>query len=155
MNGKSYGRKSKSPDSLDNRYRLIWMDVVYEPGELKVIAYNEDNIIIEEKTVRTAGKPYCIELIPDRASLTADGKDLAYVNVRIVDKEGNLCPHDNRMVQFSVKGEGKYRASANGDPTCLELFHLPQMSLFNGQLTTIVQSERSQASWYWRQKQKG
>ena len=155
VNGKSYGRKSKNLDSLDSRYRLIWMDVVYEPGELKVIAYNEDNIVVEEKTVRTAGKPYSIELIPDRTSLNADGKDLAYVNVRIVDKEGNLCPHDSRMIQFSVKGEGKYRASANGNPTCLELFHLPQMSVFNGQLTTIVQSGEKSGELVLEAKAKG
>jgi beta-galactosidase len=62
------------------------------------------------------------------------------VNVRVVDKDGNLCPLDNRMIRFTVSGAGKYRASANGDPTCLEMFHLPQMQLFNGQLTTIVQA---------------
>jgi beta-galactosidase len=140
VNGKSYGRKSKNPDSPDNRYRLIWMDVLYEPGELKVIAYNEDNTVVEQKTVRTAGKPYSIELIPDRTTLNADGKDLVYINVRIADREGNLCPHDSRVVRFTVKGEGKYRASANGDPTCLQLFHQPLMSVFNGQLTTILQS---------------
>lgn len=140
VNGKSYGKKSKNRDSFDDRYRLRWMDVVYEPGELKVVAYDKNNKVVEEKTVKTAGKPYTIELIPDRTTLNSDEKDLVYVNVRIVDKDGNLCPHDNREVQFSVKGEGKYRASANGDPTSLELFHLPKMSAFNGQLTTIVQA---------------
>ncbi len=140
VNGKSYGRKSKNRDSFDDRYRLRWMDVIFEPGELKVVAYDKNNNVAEEKTVKTAGKPYKIELTPDRTALHADGKDLVYVNVRVVDKQGNLCPHDGRMIQFSVKGEGQYRASANGDPTCLELFHLPKMSVFQGQLTTIVQS---------------
>ena len=118
----------------------MWNDVVYEPGEIKVVAYDQQGKAVEEKTVKTAGKPYRIELIPDRKNIHADGKDLAYINVRVVDKDGNLCPMDNRMIQFSVKGNGSYKAAANGDPTSLDLFHKPQMPLFYGQLTTIVQS---------------
>ncbi|MEA4984057.1 Beta-galactosidase BoGH2A [bioreactor metagenome] len=155
VNGKSYGRKTKNSKSLDDRYRLRWMDVVYEPGELKVVAYDKNNKAVEVKTVKTAGKPYRVELIPDRTSLRADGRDLAYINVRVVDREGNLCPHDGSMIQFSVKGEGKYRASANGDPTCLELFHLPKMSVFKGQLTTIVQSGEKSGELILEAKAKG
>jgi beta-galactosidase len=140
VNGKSQGRKSKNDSTLLNRYRLMWMDVRYEPGEIKVIAYNDKGNIAEEKTVKTAGKPHHIELIPDRKSLTADGRDLAYINVRIVDKDGNLCPHDSSLIRFTVTGVGKYRASANGDPTCLNQFHKPEMPLFNGQLTAIIQA---------------
>lgn len=155
VNGKSYGRKTKNSKSLDDRYRLRWMDVVYEPGELKVVAYDKNNKAVEVKTVKTAGKPYRVELIPDRTSLRADGRDLAYINVRVVDREGNLCPHDGSMIQFSVKGEGKYRASANGDPTCLGLFHLPKMSVFKGQLTTIVQSGEKSGELILEAKAKG
>lgn len=79
-------------------------------------------------------------MVSSRQSLTADGKDLAYITVRVVDKDGNLCPTDMRLVKFKVKGAGSYKASANGDPTCLDLFHLPQMHAFNGMLTAIVQS---------------
>lgn len=140
VNGKSYGRQSKSQSSLQHRYRLMWMDVVYEPGELKVVAYDRDGKAREEKVVRTAGKPHHLELVADRDSLKADRKDLAYVRVRVVDKNGNLCPNDGRLVSFSVDGSGSYRAAANGDPTCLDLFHLPQMHAFNGQLTVIVQA---------------
>lgn len=155
VNNKSYGRKSKKRESLDDRYRLRWMNVVYEPGELKVVAYDKNNKIVDQKIVKTAGKPCRIELIPDRTTLNADGKDLAYVNVRVVDKEGNLCPHDGRMIRFSVKGEGKYRASANGDPTCLGLFHLSEMNAFNGQLTTIVQSGEKSGELTLEAKAKG
>lgn len=140
VNGKSYGKKSKSNETLQHRYRLMWMDVVYQPGEIKVVGYDKNGKAVEEKTVRTAGKPHHLELIADRKEITADGKDLAYVTVRVVDKDGNLCPHDSRLVNFSVKGAGKYRATANGDPTCLDLFHLPQMHAFSGQLTVIVQA---------------
>ncbi|QIK55474.1 glycoside hydrolase family 2 protein [Dysgonomonas sp. HDW5B] len=140
INGKSYGKQTKNNSSLQSRYRLMWMDAVYEPGEVKVIAYDAQGKAVGEKTIRTAGKPHHIELIADRTQLSADGKDLAYINVRVVDKDGNLCPNDQRLIKFSVAGDGKYRASANGDPTSLDLFHLPQMPLFNGQLTSIVQA---------------
>lgn len=140
INGKSYGKQTKNDSSVQSRYRLMWMDAVYEPGEVKVVAYDALGKAVEEKTIHTAGKPHHIELIPDRTQLSADGKDLAYINVRVVDKDGNLCPNDQRLIKFSVTGDGKYRASANGDPTSLDLFHLPQMPLFNGQLTSIVQA---------------
>ena len=107
----------------------MWMDAVYEPGEVRVVAYNKDGKVAAEKTVRTAGKPHHIELVSNRNELTADGKDLAYVTVKVVDKDGNLCP------------AGKFRAVANGDPTNLEQFHLPKMHAFYGMLTAIVQTD--------------
>jgi beta-galactosidase len=152
VNGKSYGKQRKltadesraleGQDSLalQRRYRLMWMDVPYEPGEVKVVAYDASGNPAEEKVIRTAGKPHHLELVADRTHLSADGKDLAYITVRVVDKDGNLCPADSRMVNFSVKGAGKYRAAANGDATSLDLFHLPKMPAFSGQLTAIVQS---------------
>lgn len=141
INGKSYGRQTKHKNgTVENRYRLMWHDAVYQPGEVRVVAYDEQGNPVAEKTVRTAGKPHHIELVTDRSSLLADGKDLAYVTLRIVDKDGNLCPNDGRLVSFKVKGAGKYRASANGDPTCLDLFHKPEMHAFGGMLTVIVQS---------------
>ena len=140
INGKSYGKQSKNNSSLKNRYRLMWMDAVYEPGEVKVVAYNKEGKAVAEKVVRTAGKPHHIELVSNRNELTADGKDLAYVTVKVVDKDGNPCPTDNRQINFSAKGTGKYRAAANGDPTNLEQFHLPKMHAFNGMLTAIIQA---------------
>lgn len=143
VNGKSYGRQTKNRQTVENRYRLMWHNVTYEPGEVKVIAYDADGKAVAEKNVYTAGKPHHIELQTDYTSLKADGKDLAYVTVRVVDKEGNLCPTDGRLLNFRVKGAGSYRASANGDPTCLDLFHLPQMHAFNGMLTVIVQADET------------
>ena len=152
VNGKSYGKQhkltreestalqGKDPFWLQRRYRLMWTDVPYEPGEVKVVAYDADGKAVAEKTVHTAGKPHHIELTSSRTSLQADGKDLAYVTLRIVDKNGNLCPADGRLVNFKVKGAGKYRASANGDAACLDLFHHPKMHAFSGMLTVIVQS---------------
>lgn len=140
VNGKSYGKQHKSNKTLQHRYRLMWPEVIYEPGELKVVAYDSNGAVVGEERVCTAGAPDRIELIPDRMELGADGKDLCYVTVRIVDKDGNPCPTENRTINFEVKGKGSFRAAANGDPTCLELFHHPHMSLFSGHLTAIVQA---------------
>ena len=155
INGKSQGKRTKDLSvELDSsyteaaqksferqkRYRLMWMDTKYEPGTLKVVAYDKDGNAVAEEEVHTAGKPHHIELVSNRNELTADGKDLAYVTVKVVDKDGNLCPTDSRLIHFSVKGAGKFRAVANGDPTNLEQFHLPKMHAFHGMLTAIVQA---------------
>lgn len=122
------------------RFRLMWNDVVYQPGELKVIAYDAEGRVAQEKIIRTAGKAAALKLTPDRTELEANGEDLCFVNVSIVDKNGNPIPIDTRLVKVKVSGAGTFRAIGNGDPTCLEPFHLPQMHLFSGQLTVIVQS---------------
>ena len=155
VNGKSYGKQSKNNASLQHRYRLMWMDVIYEPGELKVIAYDSIGNITEEKTIRTAGKPHHLEIVADKKSLAADGRDLAYLTVQVVDIEGNLCPDDERMIHFSTTGAGQYRAAANGDPTCLDLFHLPQMHAFSGQLTAIVQAGEKEETIIFEAKAEG
>ncbi|MBN9303347.1 MULTISPECIES: DUF4982 domain-containing protein [Dysgonomonas] len=155
INGRSYGKQTKNDSTVQNRYRLMWMNAIYEPGEVKVVAYDNKGNAVDEKTVKTAGKPHRIELIPDRTQLSADGKDLVYINVRVVDKDGNLCPLDQRMINFSVKGKGKYRAAANGDPTNLDLFHLPKMPLFNGQLTAIAQAAEEKGELIFEAKAKG
>lgn len=118
----------------------MWNDVVYQPGEIRVVAYDADGNPTTEKVVRTAGKPASIRLTPDRTVLKADGEDLCYINVSLVDKDGNPVPVDDRLVKVKVSGTGSFRAIANGDPTSLEPFQEPQMHLFSGQLTVIVQS---------------
>ena len=130
----------------EERYRFTWYNAIYEPGEVKVVAYDKKGNIVDEKSVRTSGQSNHIELLPSRTVLSADGKDLVYITLRVVDKYGNLCPHDNSLVTFDVKGAGIFRASANGDPTCLDLFHLPQMHAFNGMLTAIVQSGKEKGT---------
>jgi len=141
INGVSQGVRTKDVSDEQGRYRLMWNEVKYAPGEVKVVAFDNNGKRVAERTVRTAGDPDHFELKVDRNAIKADGKDLAYVEVSIVDKNGNLCPSDNRLVSFTTEGKGgSYRASANGDPTCLDLFHLPQMHLFNGKLTAIVQA---------------
>lgn len=126
-------------ESMD-RYRLIWDDVVYQPGEIKVVAFDENGKPAEEKVIKTAGKPHHIVLSANRDALTANGDDLAYITVQVADKDGNIVPTDDRMVKFAVQGAGKFEATANGDPTCLLPFQNPEMKLFSGAATAIVRS---------------
>lgn len=123
------------------RYRLMWMDTKYEPGVVKVVAYNDKGEAVAESEVRTAGKPHHIELEADRTTIKADGRDLSFVTVKVVDKDGNLCPDASHSIAYTVSGEGFYRAGANGDPVSLELFHEPKMQVFKGMMTAIVQSD--------------
>ncbi len=136
-------RQAGDPFWLLRRYRLIWDDVRYEPGELKVDGLDREEKVVESVTVRTAGKPHHLVLTTDCKSLRADGDDLAYITVSVVDKDGNLCPHADNLVNFTVKGAGRFRAAANGDPTNLDLFHEPRHHAFSGQLTAIVQAGTS------------
>lgn len=183
INGKSYGKKSKAAaEPLDyskrhslpfhergkawdddrvqdrkamDRYRLIWDDAVYEPGEVKVVAYDAEGKPAEEKIVRTAGKADHLVLSANREALKADGDDLVYITVQAADKNGNIVPTDRREVKFAVKGAGKFRAAANGDPTSLRLFHLPATDLFSGAATAIVQADASKGTVTLEAKAKG
>lgn len=141
INGKSQGVREKKKDGTNmERYRLMWNETVYEPGEVMVVAYNEDGTESGRKTIRTAGKADHFVLTPNRKELKADGEDLLYVTVRVADKDGNIVPTDEREVKFSTKGAGKFRATANGDATSLRPFHEPVMDLFSGAATAIVQA---------------
>ncbi len=142
VNGKSLGKRHKFSKqeseqaaavgdalALQRRYRLIWDSVAYEAGELKVVTAHASTAI------RTAGKPHHIELVEE--SLPKD--NLHFVRVRIVDKNGNLCPHTDHLIQFATKGNGRFVAAANGDAANLDPFNLPQHHAFSGELTVLVE----------------
>lgn len=139
----SYTAEAQKSFERQKRYRLMWMDTKYEPGTVKVVAYDKDGNAVAEKEIRTAGKPHRLVLEADRNVISADGKDLSFITVSVVDRNGNPCPNVNELVKFNVKGAGSYRAGANGDPSSLDLFHLPQMHLFNGKLVAIVESSET------------
>jgi len=140
VNGKSMGIQKKNMSTPQNRFRLMWMDIKYEPGTLKVVAFDKAGKSVAEKEIKTAGKAYQIVLSPDKKILKADGKDLSYVEVSVADRNGTLCPTATNQLKFKVKGAGKYRAACNGDATSLEMFHLPIMKLFSGKLVVLVQA---------------
>ena len=136
----SDGRTPCLGEDAMKRFRLMWNEVTYVPGELKVVAYDHAGKPAAEKVIRTAGKAHSLRLTPDRDTIIADGEDLCFINVSVTDKDGNPVPDDNRLVKVKVSGAGTFKAIANGDPTCLEPFQKPQMHLFSGQLTVILQS---------------
>lgn len=155
INGKSQGKKTKDLNvklegsytdeakasfERQKRYRLMWMDTRYEPGTVKVVAYDENGKAVAETEVHTAGKPYKIELSADRNEIEADGRDISFINVKVVDKDGNLCPDATNQIRFKVKGQGAFKAVANGNPVSLESFQESKMKVFSGQLTALIQS---------------
>ena len=155
INGKSQGVREKNDSTNMNRYRLMWNETRYEPGEVKVVAYNADGSVAGEKSVRTAGKPDHLVLTPNRRTMDADGEDLVYITVQVADKEGNIVPADSREVRFSAKGAGRFRATANGDPTSLRPFQEPKMDLFSGAATAIVQASDRPGTLTFEAKAKG
>ena len=160
VNGKSQGRVRKDKSSRLDRYRLRWNNVKYEPGEIRVVTYNQYGDKIGEDVKRTAGEPaqmkFSVET-PDHEPiacmvegctdehnviLNADGNDLAFITVSLLDKDGNECPLADDELTFEVSGAGTFKAACNGDATSLEPFTQPQMKLFSGKLVVIVQSSK-------------
>ena len=133
------------------RYRLMWYDTVYQPGELKIVAYDENGNVAATKTVHTAGKPHHLELVADRVQLPAlplgadglplDTPELAFITVRVVDKDGNLCPDADNTVIFETDGDSAFfNSCCNGDATSTEVFTEPVMKAFHGQLVLVMQA---------------
>ena len=164
VNGKSQGRVRKDKSSRLDRYRLRWNDVKYEPGEIRVVTYNLYGEKVGEDVKRTAGEPaqmkFSVET-PDHEPiacmvegctdehnvlLNADGKDLAFVTVSLLDKDGNECPLADDELTFEVTGAGTFKAACNGDATSLEPFTHPHMKLFSGKLVVIVQSSKQKGN---------
>lgn len=143
INGKSQSVREKNDSTVQNRYRLMWNETVYEPGELKVVAYDASGNPAETKVVRTAGKPHHLVVTPNRTTLQANGDDLVYFTVQVADKDGNIVPTDTRAVRFKVDGAGTFEATANGDPTSLRSFQKPEMDLFSGAATAIARSAKT------------
>ena len=145
VNGKSQGRRTKNAAERLDRYRLRWNDVRYEPGEIRVVVYDEKGDKAGEQTVRTAGKAVSLQTdvwTQNGGTLKADGNDMAFVTVSLTDKRGTLVPDGDDQLTFEVTGAGRFEAVCNGDATSLEPFVKPTMRLFNGQLVVIVRSGR-------------
>ena len=162
VNGKSQGRVRKDKSSRLDRYRLRWNNVQYEPGEIRVVTYNQYGDKVGEDVRRTAGEPAQLNMVaecPDNENtgiacmvegcevehgthLKADGNDLAFITVSLLDQDGNECPLADDELTFEVSGAGIFKAACNGDATSLEPFTLPQMKLFSGKLVVIVQSKK-------------
>ncbi len=141
LNGMSLGMKCKQPKSKKSieRFRLMWNDVVYEHGELKAIAYREGEKI-GEQIVRTAGKPTQLRLTPDRTTIQATGKDLAFILVEALDKDGNICPLADNTIEIKLSGDGTIAGVDNGNPQSFDAFKSNTVKLFYGKAMMIMGS---------------
>ncbi len=140
LNGKSLGRKEKG----DFEYRLRWDDVVYQPGELKVVAY-KNGAPWAADVQKTTGVAAKLELVADRSEIAADGSDLSFITVRVLDREGLVVPRSHNRVHFEIEGPGEIIAVGNGDPTSHEPFQALERKVFNGLALVVVRSEKGNA----------
>jgi len=153
LNGKSLGKKQRFSGPIEmpvganvssdlkfqTKYRLLW-EAPYQPGTLKAIAYSGGKQVAEQE-IRTAGAAAKIVLASDRSTIQADGDDLAFVTVRVEDKDGNLCPTASNIVHFAVSGAGAIKAVDNGNAATVEPFHADYRTAFNGLALLIVHSD--------------
>jgi len=143
VNGVSAGIREKDKSNKYTRYRLMWKDVIYQPGEIKVVAYDENNKAVAEQIIKTAGEPYSVKLSADREKIKSDGKDLSFVTVEVLDKDGNLCPKSDYLLFFTVSGVGKLKAVCNGNPIDQNSFSSNYMRAFNGKMVAVIESEEN------------
>lgn len=134
VNGESQGVRSKGKDD----FHVMWR-VKFEPGVVKAISRKEGKVVAEQE-IRTAGEPAQIRLTPDRSTIQADGKDLSFVTVEIVDKDGNLCPNAENDVTFAVEGAGFIAGVDNGSPISMEKFKDNHRKAFYGKCLVVVQN---------------
>lgn len=140
VNGVSAGVRQKDKSNKYSRYRLMWKEVIYQPGEIKVVAYDENNKVVAEQQIRTSGEPFAVKLTADRGTIKSDGKDLSFVTVEVLDKDGNPCPRADQLLFFKVSGAGTLKAVCNGNPIDQTSFSSSYMRLFNGKMVAIVES---------------
>lgn len=140
LNGKSLGRKLKG----EYEYRLRWDDVMYEPGELKVIVHKDGKPWAEDVT-RTTGEAAKLDLSVDRKVIASDGQDLSFVTVQLSDQDGLLVPRSHNKIVFRLKGPGEVLAVGNGDPTSHEPFQAMERKVFNGLALVIIRSREGES----------
>jgi len=139
LNGKSLGLKKKG----QFEYRLRWNDVVYQPGELKVVAYKNGKRWATDM-MKTTGPAAKLTLSADRNNIRADGQDLSFVTVTVADKNGQQVPRSMNPIKFSVSGPGEIVATDNGDATSLVPFQSPERKAFNGLALVVVRAKAGQ-----------
>jgi len=136
LDGESLGEK-KFSDTKD--LHLEWK-VLYTPGTLEAVAKNNGKIVCTDE-VQTAGAPAKIILVPDRTEISADGEDLSYIKVEIVDKDGRVCPNADNLVKFKIKGEGVIAGVGNGNSVSHEHFKASERKALHGLCLAVVQSK--------------
>jgi len=141
LNGKSLGRKKKT---AGEDFRLVWNDVKYVPGELKVICYKDGKQWATD-IVKTTGDAVKLALQPDRKQIKNDGNDLAFITLKVQDAEGLTVPRSHPVVTFDIEGPGEIVATDNGDATSFVSFQSHERPAYNGMALVIVKAKKGQA----------
>ncbi|MFT3827269.1 MAG: beta-galactosidase GalB [Chitinophagaceae bacterium] len=134
LNGTSQGKRKKQGDELHVQWKVL-----YAPGELKAVSRKDGKTVLTE-TIRTAGTPAAVVLSADRNTIKADGKDLSFITVKIVDRDGNIVPDADNLVQFSIEN-GTIAGVDNGLQTSHESFKADHRKAFNGKCLAIIRSK--------------
>lgn len=135
VNGESQGVRTKGKDD----FHVVWR-VKYEPGVVKVVSRKDGKAVLE-KEIHTAGEPAQIRLTADRNEIKSDGRDLSFVTVEVLDKDGNLCPNADNQIMFDVQGAGFIAGVDNGSPVSMEKFKADHRKAFYGKCLVVVQSD--------------
>ena len=134
INGVSQGVRTKP----EGKFHAMWR-VTYQPGEVRVVS-RKDGVEILSQTIRTASEPAQIRLTPDRRTLNADGSDLSFVTVEVLDKDGNLCPNADNLITFTVDGNAFIAGVDNGSPYSMERFKSNHRKAFYGKCLVVLQN---------------
>ena len=134
LNGKSLGTKKKQGDDL----HLMWK-VPFVPGTLKAISRTGGKEVLVQE-LKTAGAAASLVVTADRSSISADGNDLSFVTIEVVDENGVVVPDAGNLVKFQIEGPGTIVGVDNGNPVSHESFKAPQRMAFHGKCLAVVQS---------------
>ncbi|ANH80259.1 glycoside hydrolase [Niabella ginsenosidivorans] len=132
LNGRSLGKKTKP----DTAFHVLWK-VPYEPGMLKAVSYKKGSRVLE-RTIRTAGTPARIEATVENPNIRLAANELAYITIRILDREGNLVPDAGNEVAVTTGANAEVIAMDNGYQADQEPFRAPQRKAYNGMALAIV-----------------
>jgi len=134
LNGVSLGVKRK----VDAVSHLMWR-VSYAPGTLRAVARKGGQVMATQE-VKTAGPPARVALAPDRSRLHADGNDLSFVTVTVLDRAGVAVPTADQVIRFRLRGDARIIGVDNGDQISHAPFQADRVRLFNGKALVIVRA---------------
>ncbi len=134
LNGQSLGKHSKVADEL----HVMWR-VPFTPGTLKAVSRKDGKEVLT-KLINTVNQVATIRMQADRSTITADGKDLSFVTVELLNKDGNASPIANQLVKFTIEGEGDIVGTDNGDQNDHVSLKKPERHLFYGKCLAVVQT---------------
>lgn len=124
--------------SMSTEFHCCWR-VPFSPGELKAVSYRNGEVVCERRT-RTASEPSGLRLIPDRNVILADGSDMAFITVEVIDKDGNICPYADDDIVFRLEGPAVIAGVDNGSPVSLERFKADHRRAFHGKALLVVRN---------------